>query len=70
MSSIDDFLSWCTQNNDQLLRFGETNKEIKSFTDVISNIYKSENMLSIIEKVKHIPYHRGLRMSIIDVQNI
>ena len=70
MSSIDDFLSWCTQNNDQLLRFGETNKEIKSFTAVISNIYKSENMLSIIEKVKHIPYHRGLRMSIIDVQNI
>jgi hypothetical protein len=67
MSNIDEFLSWCLQNNEHLLRFGETNKEIKSFSTLISKIYKSDNMLSMIEDVKHIPYHNGLRMSIIDV---
>jgi hypothetical protein len=67
MSNIDEFLSWCLQNNEHLLRFGETNKEIKSFSTLISKIYKSDNMLSMIEDMKHIPYHNGLRMSIIDV---
>jgi hypothetical protein len=73
--SWNDFMEWCLNNNQNLLQFNKTQNTQLSFVDLISELYKSDRVLSNIQTVEnwfkmnkpgfHDPYiMRNMRMTL------
>jgi hypothetical protein len=73
--SWNDFMEWCLNSNQNLLQFNKTPSTQLSFVDLISELYKSDRVLSNIQAMEnwfkinkqgnHDPYiMRNMRMTL------
>lgn len=46
MNNYYKFMKWCDINNNAFLRFNTTEKNLKAFGDLISDLYKSDKMIN------------------------
>jgi hypothetical protein len=76
LNNYGDFLVWCHNNNDSLLQFKKTNKNIDSFCKFIKDNYKTKSMTSSVKETEKIFYNinhkrdelvRNLRMTMIEL---
>lgn len=54
LSSYPQFITWCRRHNTVLLRFRSTEKNFKSFTDLIEESARSKEFLALLESMKSV----------------
>lgn len=76
LNNYGDFLVWCDKNNNSLLQFNKTGKNVDGFCKFIKDHYKTKSMMTCVKETEKLFYNinhkqddliRNLRMTMIEL---
>lgn len=55
MFNMNEFISWCSKNNRNVIDFKKSNNNIMEYCRFIKKHYKNPNFISAIEYIENLP---------------